>query len=546
MRMSRARWLGLFLGVVAFVAAFGVALAVVVQVSREVPSTVSLGTAVVLPDENLALWHDAERTQPVTSLEFNGVQLQPPLDGFSPPESPRVDIYIENLSDIELSLIAPCDSVHTPDGDRIGFIGAEHFDPVTREFLFSACQGTFVLAPGQMLQAVIEIHAIDPGIPPGEYSFTTVFGAIGEGEVPEPGLALVGDNFDLSSGATTERRSPGVAYSSRNIEYLVVWHDRRNPGNASDIFGQRVADGRPQGGNFPIMEFADAQIDPAVAFDPVFNQYLVAWRTQQAGAFNAARGRVLASDGAPVGDDFGILTGGHEIAIGFGNVDNRYLVTSRGDGILSVPLFSVGSPGPGLLISESGAPNGGLAYNPGTSEFLVTWRDQTANNLKGQLISGAGAAVGGLFVITPEFPESGRAAGVAFDPTNDRYLVVYAVFQANNVKGQFVGADGALIGEPFEITSDLATRVDPAVAYSAMDEAYLVVFRDENLIRGELVLASGEAVGPHLVIADSPSNDDPAIAYNSQTGEFLVVWTDDRNLGAGEQDIFGQIVDIVQ
>ena len=83
MNMTRNRWVGLVLGVAVFLAAFGVALAITVQVSQEIPSTLSVKSAVIISGDNLALWHDEAKTQPVTSLEFLKLQLQPPLESYS-------------------------------------------------------------------------------------------------------------------------------------------------------------------------------------------------------------------------------------------------------------------------------------------------------------------------------------------------------------------------------------------------------------------------------------------------------------------------------
>ncbi len=71
MKMTKRRWIALTVGVSVFLAAFGVALlATVFQVSREVPTTLKIRSAVVISGDNLGLWHDQGKTQPVTSLEF--------------------------------------------------------------------------------------------------------------------------------------------------------------------------------------------------------------------------------------------------------------------------------------------------------------------------------------------------------------------------------------------------------------------------------------------------------------------------------------------
>ena len=70
--MTKRQWLGISIGVGVFLTAFLVALAVtIIQVSRQVPSTLRLGVAVVISGDNLGLWHDEEKTLPVTWLDFN-------------------------------------------------------------------------------------------------------------------------------------------------------------------------------------------------------------------------------------------------------------------------------------------------------------------------------------------------------------------------------------------------------------------------------------------------------------------------------------------
>ncbi len=146
-------------------------------------------------------------------------------------------------------------------------------------------------------------------------------------------LELRGESdFDLSTGATTQRRSPTVAYNGLDRDYMVLWFDTRNPGN-NDIFGQRVGlDGAPIGDNIAIMEFASAQIDPVIVHDDTFQGYLAAWRTQQSGFFNKARGRLLGNDGVPISDDF-FIGEGFEIALAYNQKSSGYFQTGRQSGI---------------------------------------------------------------------------------------------------------------------------------------------------------------------------------------------------------------------
>lgn len=119
-----------------------------------------------------------------------------------------------------------------------------------------------------------------------------------------PAVEPLGDAVDISTDANTQRLAPAAAYNTVDDEFMVVWFDTRNPNN-NDVFGQRLdASGQPVGSNFPVMERADAQIDPAIAHSPGANRYLVTWRTQEAGFFNKGRARILQADGSHFSADF--------------------------------------------------------------------------------------------------------------------------------------------------------------------------------------------------------------------------------------------------
>ena len=113
MVMRKRRWIGLGLGIMVFLGAFGAALAFTIfQASQEVPSTLKLRSAVVISADNIGLWHDMGKTKPVNSLEYLGVLLQKPLQGFLDPET---ELFIENRSsNLVLRMITPCNDVESP------------------------------------------------------------------------------------------------------------------------------------------------------------------------------------------------------------------------------------------------------------------------------------------------------------------------------------------------------------------------------------------------------------------------------------------------
>ncbi len=357
-----------------------------------------------------------------------------------------------------------------------------------------------------------------------------------------PTLTLQGEPVDLSTGLTTQRLAPAVAFNAVDGEYLVVWFDLRNPGN-NDVFGQRVSDAVELiGGNIAIMEFAAAQVDPAVAHNPIDNEYLVAWRTQQSGFFNKTRGRRLAADGALIGGDF-FVGEGFEMDLLHNPDTNEYLHTGRGSGIRGQRISSAGTlEGAAILIATSGAPapNGEVARDPLNARSLATWRDQSNENLQGRLVADDGTLASGPILISAEFAESGRAAAVAHDAANGRFLVVFGVFQENRILGQFVDDEGAPAGPSFTIADGLVSRPAPTMAFSPATGAYVVTFSDGGQVHAIVVTADGTVCD--TVTLDSDTFGIPAIVHNPVRDDFFLAWVDDRNFGEGEQDIFAQVL----
>ena len=178
MKLTQYQWAALILGVSVFLGTFGVALAATVaQVTREVPSHLSFAT-VVVGEGTLGLYHDREATQAVTSLQFEGLDLQPPMRSLVRSEN----IYLKNESAIELTLIEPCRNVFDQDdesGQRLGHQDVLIRDIETNNVLANMCDRTMVLAPESMFKLEV-VLCCQIGLPPGDYSFTTVFGAIGD------------------------------------------------------------------------------------------------------------------------------------------------------------------------------------------------------------------------------------------------------------------------------------------------------------------------------------------------------------------------------
>ncbi len=157
-------------------AAAAVALALsLVQVSRSVASNLNLTSTVqVLSSGDMGLWRDINRTEELTSLDFKGVLLQPPM-------IPRVQtevVFIENLSTGDLELVEPCRNVESPPGTKIGSMNARISDLRGSHLGWMCDRPGVKLLQGQMVRGTVLIE-LEPGLASGDYPFEAVFGAVG-------------------------------------------------------------------------------------------------------------------------------------------------------------------------------------------------------------------------------------------------------------------------------------------------------------------------------------------------------------------------------
>ncbi|HKP19384.1 MAG TPA: hypothetical protein VJT84_12970 [Gaiellaceae bacterium] len=367
---------------------------------------------------------------------------------------------------------------------------------------------------------------------------------------------------------------PAVAYNPASNEYLVVWTGDATAQpfgdeNEFDIFGQRVdaATGAEVGANdFRISDMGpaantsfDAQ-QPAVAYNPASNQYLIVWQGDD--------------DTAPLVNNETEIFGQRLTATGAATGANDFRISDMGpDG-----NTSFGAAGPTV------------AYNSTTNEYLVVWQgdDDTAplvngeNEIFGQRLTATGAATGANdFRISDMGPDgntsfAARSPAVAYNATSNEYLVVWEgdddtaplVEGELEIFGQRLTATGAATGANDFRISDMGPdgSIDffvrsPTVAYNATSNEYLVVWHgdddiaplvdNEREVFGQRLTATGAATGANdFRVSDMGPDGNPsfgtafpAVAYSSANDEYLVVWygnDDTPPLVANENEVFGQ------
>ncbi len=194
-----------------------------------------------------------------------------------------------------------------------------------------------------------------------------------------------------------------------------------------------------------------------------------------------------------------------------------------------------------------------VAYNSNHDEYLVVWHNKWGANrdiyaqritAKGELLSWF--AVGPTAPLNP-YPNNRVQPSVAYDPINDRYLVVWAYDTSGNgsnwdIHGIFVNWNGPIQGLHQFIICDWPTQQwVPKVAYSPVEEEFMIVWWTDHpsvpdYISGRRMKASDgsfPSTGSDFTISDTTQlRVNPEISYNLWRNEYLVVYDN-------TEDVFG-------
>jgi hypothetical protein len=365
-----------------------------------------------------------------------------------------------------------------------------------------------------------------------------------------------------------EATLPDVAHNSANNRFLVVWMgDNNTPPQVNDeyeIWGQRInaATGAAVWSNdFRISQAGPdgdvgwAAEEPAAAYNPTDNQYLVVWS---------------GSDDAD-----GCVAGEQEIWGQRVDGATRFLI---GD---SIRISHAG--GTGITTYSAWQPD--VVYNGVSGEYLVVWSGEDSNDgmvdyeyeiFLQRIDAATGVEIGGDERISDAGGLGDSSYGafgpkVAFNSFDNQYLVVWygkddlPGIVEREIWGQRLSATGAEIGANDFRISDMGPDGDtafepflPEVAYNSVDNEYLVVWSGDDVtdnereIWGQRLSADGIEIGVNdFRISDMGPDgavvfgtSEPAVAYDATFNTYLVAWRGDDDLvGVNENEIFGQYLD---
>lgn len=242
------------------------------------------------------------------------------------------------------------------------------------------------------------------------------------------------------------------------------------------------------------------ELKASASYSKDADRYLMVYSSIEASGGSVIYGRLLHSDGSPVGKDFRL---------------------SAQDGLLSKPV---------------------LAYNPKTQRFLVAWGrkkvEQDRATILARSVGADGAIAGDEFQLSSSDLLDTRPA-IAYCPGRDRFLVAWtrgpeydADQGISDIYGQFVEGNGSVpLGANFAIAAQAKNQFKPDVACDPVHDRFLVVWEDQRAasarddVYGQLISSDGAAVGGNFRVAGTNNVERrPVVTANTKDGTYLVAW----------------------
>jgi len=352
---------------------------------------------------------------------------------------------------------------------------------------------------------------------------------------------------------------PEAAYNWKRQEYLVVWHNQW-PIQSRDIQGARVSASGQVLATFTISEGLKDRAQPAVAYDPVRDRYLVTWIFDDSG--NGANwdvyGRFIPADGpTPALPEFVICnwtTTQWNPRVAYGRTQDEFMVVWWTEhptlpGYVSGRRVSAGGGFPAnafLIASHATQQRVGpdIAYNLARNEYLVVYHNGL--DVFGTRLQGNGNILGGGEFGIAGWPSEEIDPSVAACHQADRYLVGWQSRESGNfnVYARYVNGDGA----PADVHQIDARSLDEVAIDVACDDAgmqFMLAWQVEYVshkfgIWGRFASPTTilDPAFPVVAASWTAGRTTPAIAGGDS--RYLVVWEHERD-GTSFQDIHGRI-----
>ncbi|MDH5410627.1 MAG: hypothetical protein OEY16_04500 [Alphaproteobacteria bacterium] len=277
------------------------------------------------------------------------------------------------------------------------------------------------------------------------------------------------------------------------------------------ISGASLLQGSPaSGADFPVAEGSGMQNRPTIAYDPNGDRFFMAWydwRNRETTGFDIY-GRIVDGSGKPITGDIPITR------------------AKRSQG------------------------NPSIAFDTVNDRILVLWSDwrdaaDVDSDIYGRLFNRDGTPYGEEFRVAAQRGVAQKTANLAFDPTRQRFLVVWKDSRHpkfDKIYGRFIGADGVPQGEEFPLALEGNAQDSPSVLFDPRKDQFLVAWRDVNSVDidkweksviGTFVQAERGPSGKSFLIAYEKTGCTPlslkSASFSPKDNYYFIAWSSGRN-----------------
>jgi hypothetical protein len=314
---------------------------------------------------------------------------------------------------------------------------------------------------------------------------------------------------------------------------------------------------------------APFELKGSVRFAKDADRYLLTYSSNETTTGPNIYGRVLKSDGTPLGKDFALSTQLGKMAkpvLAYNSKRNQFLVVwsrmlqDRAEivGVSVTPDGTVVGKEFAVSFTDRFDQRPAIAYCPGRDRFLVTWtrglrydRDDGVSDIYGQLVEGDGTSLqGSNFAIAAEAKNQFKS-DVDCDVVNDQFMVVWEdqrnTATLDDIYGRLISSDGTMPAPSFLIAGTSNLEVRPVVASN--DKGKFLVVWEGNVdgktgLLSRMLDSNGALLGEPTVIgaAVGGERNRAAIAFLKPQGLYFVVW-DNSASETSADGIYGQFVE---
>jgi hypothetical protein len=345
----------------------------------------------------------------------------------------------------------------------------------------------------------------DTAFNPARNEYLTVY-RISDGDVPRVTYCrlnssgnVLGSAITLVDPALSGVHKGVVAYNSVNAEYLIAyggWLDTGGGSTQDGVRAQRVnaTTGLPIGAPTALFGPAPGGVfEPAIAYSPTSNLYLVAWHEDGPPNAQIFGVRVAGATGTLIGTNFSLSPSWTQYCavphIAYNSSANEFEVmyqVSRddighgfdeygqrlraSDGVLLGDAHPIGTAGPAW------DRHGDIVYDSDMNRYLAVYEclGDASGSLYGQFLTATGGSIGGRFSLLP-LPDAGGMISVDWMPSTKEFMVAWMDGDSYSNYAQRISQTGALIGEKFDITNGLAGigNFEPQVVANTVSNEFL-------------------------------------------------------------------------